>query len=147
MTNACIFCEIVSGDAEASIIYEDEKIMAFMTLDQIRPGEFLVIPKQHIDHLTDVPDELASHMFLVAKRFAKNAHERLSPRPLRMGMVVHGFSVHHAHLVVVPQHDENDITSGQITTVVDGQIAYSTDLLPRVERADLDELARLLRDD
>ena len=147
MTTECIFCRIVQGEAEASKVYEDERVLAFMTLHQIRPGEFLVIPKQHIDHLTDVPDELASHMFLVAKRYARNAHERLDPRPRRMGMVVHGFSVPHAHVVVVPQHDENDITSGRMAAVEDGLVVFTTKLLPSVERDELDSLAQLLRDD
>ena len=71
MTTDCIFCRIVEGKAEASKVYEDERVLAFMTLHQIRPGEFLVIPKRHIDHLTDVPDDLASHMFLVAKKYAR----------------------------------------------------------------------------
>ena len=147
MTSDCIFCRIVEGKAESSKVYEDERVLAFMGLHQIRPGQFLVIPKRHIDHLTDVPDDLASHTFLVAKRFARNALERLNPRPLRMGMVVHGFSVPHAHVVVVPQHDENDITSGRIATVENGEVVFSTDLLPSVERDELDSLASLLRSD
>ena len=61
-------------------------------------------------------------------------------------MVVHGFSVPHAHVVVVPQHDENDITSGRMAAVEDGLVVFTTKLLPSVERDELDSLAQLLRD-
>ncbi len=53
--DSCIFCEIVDRRAEASVVYEDEQIMAFMTIRPVNPGEFLIIPKQHIDHFCDIP--------------------------------------------------------------------------------------------
>ena len=43
------FCKIVAGEAPASVIYQDDQVMAFMTLHPTPPGEFLIIPKGHID--------------------------------------------------------------------------------------------------
>lgn len=147
MMDDCIFCRVVSGDAEASLVYEDDRITAFMSLYPLRPGTFLVVPNQHIDHFTDIPDSIAAHMTVIANRFARNAMERLLPRPLRMGMVVHGFSVAHAHLVVVPMHDSDDLTSKRYMAVKDGEIVdvgYTFDVPPRSE---LDAMAQMLRDE
>lgn len=147
MTVECIFCRIVDGRADVSKVFEDDQTLALMSLTPVRPGAFLVIPKQHIDHMTDVPDDLASKMFLVAQKYSRRALERLDPRPLRMGMVVHGFSVPHAHLVVVPQHDNNDIASARFAKVEDGKVVFSGELLRVAPRDELDEMAELLRED
>ena len=138
----CVFCEIVGRRAEASVIYEDERVMAFMTLRPVNPGEFLVIPKEHIDHFCDIPNELSCHIIVHAQRLSRNLRERLRPR--RVGLVVHGFGVPHAHLVVVPPHDPSDIVSAKYTHAEGGRIKYSEGLVAEVPRAELDEMARLL---
>ena len=58
MADSCVFCEIVAGDSLASILHEDEFSLCFMTLRPTRPGECMVIPKDHIDHFIDIPAEL-----------------------------------------------------------------------------------------
>ena len=64
--------------------------------------------------------------------------------PQRVGLVVHGYGVPHAHLVVVPLHDSSDIVSAKYAYVEGGQVKYSEKLLPEVPRAELDRLARVL---
>ena len=68
MSKQCKFCEIVSEHSPASVVYEDEKVMCFMTLRPTREGECVIIPKEHIDHFTDIPDELAAHITLNNRR-------------------------------------------------------------------------------
>lgn len=138
----CIFCEIVHRTADASVVYEDERIMAFMTLRQINPGEFVIIPKQHIDHFCDISDDLSCQIILHAQRLSRNLRERLTPE--RVGLVVHGYGVAHAHLVVVPLHQSSDIVSAKHVYVEDGEIKYSEKLMPETPRAELDRLARIL---
>ena len=138
----CIFCRIVGRAAEASVVYEDDRIMAFMTLRPVNPGEFLIIPKEHIGHFCDIPDDLSCHIVVHAQRLSRNLRERL--RPQRVGLVVHGYGVPHAHLVVVPLHDPSDIASAKYSYVEGGQVKYSEKLLPEAPRAELDRLARVL---
>ncbi len=138
----CIFCKIVERTAEASVIYEDELIIAFMTLRPINPGEFLIIPKEHIDHFCDITDDLSCHIITHAQRLSRNLRERL--RPQRVGLVVHGYGVSHAHLVVVPLHDASDIVSAKYAYVEHGQIRFSEELVPEASRAELDRLAQVL---
>jgi len=144
MSESCVFCAIIAGRAPASFVYDDPRVTAFMTIHPTRPGEFVVIPKAHIDHFSDLPDELTAHLCLVAQRLSRTLRERMQPE--RVGWIVHGYGVAHAHLIVVPQHDAHDIVSARHAIVEDGVVRFSAEQLPTPPRAELDRLARLLRD-
>lgn len=139
----CPFCEIASGRGAASIVYADDRTLAFMTLHPTRPGECLIVPRDHIDHFMDIPDDLASHIMIIAQRIGRRMREELSP--LRVGMIVHGFGVPHAHLILVPQHDQTDIVSGRHAYIQNGKIQFGTGRLPSSSRSDLDAMANRLR--
>jgi histidine triad (HIT) family protein len=140
--SSCIFCRIVAGEAPASVVYEDERVVAFMNIRPIRPGEFMVIPREHVDHFCDLADDLACHILVQAQRLSRNLRERLKPQ--RVGLVVHGYGVAHAHLVVVPQHGPDDITSARLAYREGGQIKFGVKHLKESPREELDRLARLL---
>jgi histidine triad (HIT) family protein len=65
----CVFCRIVAG-AEASVVHEDDDVLAFLTIGPVNPGHVLVIPKQHYPDLADLPEPLAARCFTVAQRVA-----------------------------------------------------------------------------
>ncbi|MGH9961987.1 MAG: HIT family protein [Pyrinomonadaceae bacterium] len=138
----CIFCQIVARESEASVLYEDDRIIAFMNLRPINPGEFMVIPKSHVDHFCDLPDELSCHILIHAQRLSRNLRQRLNPQ--RVGLVVHGYGVAHAHLVVVPQHGPDDITSAKLARIEDGRVEFDVGLLPQATREELNQMAKLL---
>src|SRR5690349_779720 len=106
-TKKCIFCLIVGGQAESSKVYEDEKVLAFMGIHPVHPGECMVIPKEHIDHFTDISDALAQHILTIAQKIGRNILTEL--KPLRIGYVVHGFGVSHAHFLIIPLHEPDEI--------------------------------------
>ena len=138
----CPFCEIVTGHAPASMIYEDEAIAAFMTLRPSWPGECVVIPRDHIDHFTDVPDVLAQRIMVAAQHIGRQVREVFAPE--RVGMLVHGYGVPHAHLIIVPQHGPHDLTSARFAQIEDGKIVFSAQRIAEAPRATLDAHARLL---
>lgn len=139
----CPFCDIVSGTGEVSLVHEDPWTMAFIPLQPIYPGACIVIPKPHIDHFTDVPDELAAKVMITAQQVGRRIREVYNP--LRVGMVVHGFGVRHAHLNLIPQYDPLDITYKHLAYIEDGTVKFELKNLPSPSRAELDELARSLR--
>lgn len=139
----CIFCEIVAGREPASVIYEDDCLMAFMTLKPTRPGESLIIPKAHIDHFTDIDDNLVAHMMIVAQRIGRKTLQVFQSE--RIGYVVHGYGVAHAHLIIVPQQDPEDITSRQYMKIQEDRIVNVFNDLPAEDRAVLDKYAKLLK--
>ena len=140
--SSCIFCKIVAGEAPVSVVYEDESVLALMNIRPIHPGELMVIPKEHIDHFCDVPDDLACRILMQAQRLSRHIRERL--KPVRVGLVVHGFGVPHAHLCVVPLHESSDISSVRHLHIEDGQIKSLFKHLNETPREELDEMARLL---
>jgi len=66
----CIFCSIVSGQAPASRVYEDETVLAFMDIRPFSDGHTLVIPKEHASGLAELEPELGGLVFRTARRIA-----------------------------------------------------------------------------
>jgi histidine triad (HIT) family protein len=138
----CPFCEIVAGRAPVSTIYEDDVIMALMTIQPFAAGECMVIPRAHVDHFTDLDDDVAQRIIVAAQRIGRRMRAVFAPQ--RVGMVVHGYGVPHAHLILVPQNDPYDITSARFAQLDGDRIVFSLKHIPFAERATLDEHARLL---
>ncbi|MCC7506542.1 MAG: HIT family protein [Saprospiraceae bacterium] len=67
MHNNCIFCRIIARELPASIVYEDEAVIAFMDLYPINPGHVLVVPKAHYASLRELPADLGLKVFSVVK--------------------------------------------------------------------------------
>ena len=140
----CIFCKIVAGREAASKLYEDDKILAFMNIRPVNTGEFMVIPKEHIDHFLDIPDDLATHILLNAQRLARKVQNTLKPK--RMGYVVHGFGVPHAHLNVPPLEHPDDIVSYKFARIENEQVVFDAKQLPLVLREEVDKIAKSIRE-
>lgn len=64
----CIFCQILSGKAQASFVYEDTLVAAFMDIQPVNLGHLLVVPKRHASFIADVTTEEAAAMMQVAQR-------------------------------------------------------------------------------
>ncbi|HAK46786.1 MAG TPA: HIT family protein [Spirochaeta sp.] len=64
----CIFCKILRKEIPATVVYEDELVMAFMDVMPVNPGHVLIIPKEHQQYISDISPEAASRMFEVARR-------------------------------------------------------------------------------
>ncbi len=107
MTEACIFCAIVAGEAPASIVYRDDSAMAFMDIRPVNAGHVLVTPLKHQMSVLSQSDDTASHMFTVGRRVAaalKDAGVRLEGFNLFLADgAVAGQTVFHVHLHVLPR--------------------------------------------
>src|SRR3954464_11528664 len=138
----CIFCEIVADRAPASFVYRDELISAFMTLQPTAPGECCVIPNAHVDNFTDLPDAIAAHIMTVAQSLGRRMRKAFSPE--RVGYLVHGYGVAHAHFIIVPQQGPHHLTSDRFARVENGRTIFDMDQVPIASRATLDSHAALL---
>jgi histidine triad (HIT) family protein len=139
----CIFCQIVAGTAPASKFYEDDEILGFMNHKPVHPGECLLIPKIHIDHFMDIDDELAARIMKLGQRLCRRIRAQLNPD--RVGYVVAGYGVPHAHLIVIPNHHANDITCEHFAVQKEGKIVFTDKHIPIAPRTELDRVASLLR--
>lgn len=104
---ATIFTRIVAGEIPAHTVREDERFLAFLDIRPIRAGHTLVIPKQEIDELFDLPDDLLGDLFVFAKPIA--AAIKAQSGAARVGVAVVGVEVPHAHVHLVPLDDVHDI--------------------------------------
>ena len=72
----CLFCKIVNRQIPASIVYEDDRVLAFNDINPQGPTHVLVIPKQHIPTLNDLAPEHDAIVGELARRAAAIAKER-----------------------------------------------------------------------
>ena len=66
----CIFCQITKGEVSSSLIYQDDRVVVFPTLEPVNPGHVLIVPKIHADCLNDLDEETAGHIMKIAKKAA-----------------------------------------------------------------------------
>jgi diadenosine tetraphosphate (Ap4A) HIT family hydrolase len=67
----CVFCAIVAGEEQASIVHEDDDTLAFMTIGPVTPGHLMVIPKRHAPYLADLDEQTGARIFVVAMHLAQ----------------------------------------------------------------------------
>lgn len=91
-----VFTKIMRGEIPGEIIYQDDVCAVLMTIEPFSPGHCLVVPRQQIDHLWDADDELYTHLMQVTKTIAR-AMRSTYDYP-RIGQMVEGFGVPHAHI-------------------------------------------------
>ena len=108
MTTPSIFSRIIAGEIPCEKILEDDRFFAFLDIRPIAPGHTLVVPKAQVDKLYELGDDDLAAMLPFAARVAR-ALEAVVPSK-RVGMIVAGFEVPHAHLHLVPIHGEGELT-------------------------------------
>lgn len=116
----CLFCEL--QERESSVLASNELAYAVLDIAPIRPGHALVIPRQHVEDFFELREEVQAAMLRLANDLSRALKDVCSP--LRVGLLVTGFDVPHAHLHVVPVHDVHDITS---RVVLDGLKVKASD--------------------
>ncbi len=72
----CVFCNYKDKEV---VIYSDKLCYAVISHDPINKHHVLVIPKTHYKHFTDLPDKVASHIFIVAKNLSKAVRKACKP--------------------------------------------------------------------
>ena len=108
----CIFCAIVAGDIPATIVYEDEDVLAFMDIAPINPGHTLIIPKQHYRNIYDIPAEVGGKIMQTAVSLAKAIRTALNTDGLNLvqSNEAAGFqTVFHFHLHLIPRWEGDPI--------------------------------------
>ena len=124
-----LFTKIINGDLPGRFVYRDDMCVAFLTIAPICPGHTLVVPRLEVDHWVDLPDELAGHLAIVARKIG--AAQMTAFEAERISLIIAGLEVPHTHLHVLPITSEADIDFRKANSAVDP--------------ADLDEAARALR--
>jgi histidine triad (HIT) family protein len=109
MTSDCLFCRIGQLEIAAHVVYEDERLLAFLDRGPIRPGHTQIVPREHFPYFDDAPAELLAGMVTVGQMLARAMKRTL--RVPRVAFLFTGGDIAHVHAHAVPIHEETDITS------------------------------------
>jgi len=110
MANECVFCKIVSGELPSTKIYEDATVLVFMDINPLEEGHALVIPKEHLDPITNVPDNILKEIIVVAKKIAAAQLTGLNAVGVNITQANGsgaGQEVPHVHFHVIPRYSSD----------------------------------------
>ncbi len=102
-----LFTKIIRGDIPCYKIAEDNQFFAFLDISPMTKGHTLVVPKIEEDYLFNLEDELLGDMMIFAKKVAAAIQKALPC--VRIGVVVLGMEIPHAHIHLVPLNKESDL--------------------------------------
>lgn len=102
-----VFTKIINGEIPSYKIAEDENFLAFLDVNPNAKGHTLCIPKQEINKIFDIKDDLYLGLMVFAKKIAI-ALEKTVPCK-RIGMAVIGLEVPHAHVHLIPLNEMDDM--------------------------------------
>ena len=142
----CIFCKIIAGDIPSVKIYEDDLIYAFLDIAPINPGHVLVIPKEHHESASTIPEATAGRMFRIGSRIGIALKRELDYDAYNLHLAdgtAAGQVVMHAHLHVVPRGVEDNFHGNwrQLTYADDAARAAVAEKLVR-RLADASEIQK-----
>lgn len=103
-----IFSRIVKGEIPSYKVAEDERFFAFLDINPMAKGHTLVIPKQEIDYIFDLDDDILKDMVIFAKKVTKSIEKAIPCK--RVGIMVVGLEVPHAHIHLIPINKESDMS-------------------------------------
>lgn len=109
---ATLFTKIINGDIPGRFVWKDPDVVAFLTIEPLRDGHTLVVPRAEVDRWTDADPDLLARLTAVSAAVGSAQMEAFGAA--RAGLTVMGFDVDHLHLHVWPV---NSMADYDFTTV------------------------------
>ncbi len=106
-----VFTRIIEGELPGRFVWQDDEVVAFLSIGPLTTGHTLVVPRREIDHWLDLPPDLHHRLLEVAREIGL-ALEAAFAQP-RVALVVAGFEVPHVHLHVFPAASMDDLDFGR----------------------------------
>ncbi|MCH7409804.1 HIT family protein [Belliella sp. DSM 111904] len=104
---ASIFTKIINREIPAEIIAEDDQYIAFLDIMPLVKGHVLVVPKQEVDYIFNLEDNVLAGLHVFAKKVANAIDKTI--KCTRVGVAVIGLEVPHVHVHLVPLRTMDDI--------------------------------------
>lgn len=108
---ASIFTKIVNGEIPCYKVAENDKFLAFLDVNPLVKGHTLVIPKQEVDYIFNLEDNLLGELTVFAKQVALKVEKAIPCK--RIGVAVIGLEVPHTHIHLIPINSVSDIDFSQ----------------------------------
>lgn len=104
---ATIFTRIIEGEIPGTFVWRDERCAAFMSINPLRAGHVLVVPRDEVDHWLDCPPDLRDHIMEVSQTIGQAIYDVHSPA--KVGLMIAGLEVPHLHIHLVPMDSVGDL--------------------------------------
>lgn len=112
-----VFTRIINREIPGTFVHEDDRCVAFLSINPLAPGHVLVVPREEVDHWVDMDGGLTAHMFAVSHRIAR-ALRRAFPCE-RVGLIIAGYEINHCHIHLVPTSDMRQLDFKNAAVTVD----------------------------
>jgi len=110
--DGCIFCKIINGKAPCKLVYEDETVMAILSIDPVSKGHTVLIPKKHSVNVFDTDDRIMEHIGLKLKELSLKLIEDNNAKGINIlnanGAIAQQ-SVNHLHFHLVPRYPNDGL--------------------------------------
>lgn len=128
-----VFSKIIEGEIPGTFVWRDSECVAFMSINPLREGHALVVPRLEVDHWLDCPPDLRDHIFGVAQTIGGAIQEVYSPE--KVGLMIAGLEVPHLHIHLVPIDSAHDLDFANAAASVDPEeLEASAESIRRVLR-------------
>ena len=125
-----IFTKIINGEIPCHKVAEDDNHLAFLDIMPLKSGHVLVIPKKQVDYIFDMPPNELSELNLFAQQVAKGIKSAIDCK--KVGVVVIGLEVPHAHIHLIPISTVADIDfSKEKLKLSNDELAETASLIQR----------------
>ncbi len=104
---ATVFTRIIEGELPARFVWKDESCVAFLSINPIRSGHVLVVPREEIDHWLDLDEDSMAHLINVSRSIGKALQNGFGPA--RVGLIIAGLDVPHLHIHLLPTDGIEDL--------------------------------------
>jgi histidine triad (HIT) family protein len=106
----CVFCKITRGELPAHIVLDEPRVLAFLDRSPVFHGHCLVVPREHVRTLPDLPHDMIEPLFAAAQRIAKAVEMALGAEGTFVAMNNKiSQSVPHLHVHVVPRRKKDGL--------------------------------------
>lgn len=126
----CIFCKIINKEIPSAIFYETNEIVAFLNINPVNPGHYLILPKKHSINILDTDDHLLADMAVAVKKLTPIILELV--KAPAFNLVVNngteaGQVVFHSHWHVVPRFDADGLEHWKGTPAISEELVVLAD--------------------
>lgn len=105
---ATVFTRIIEGDLPARFVWKDEICVAFLSINPIRAGHTLVVPREEVDHWLDASPDTMTHLINVSRSIGEAIQRAYEPE--KVGLMLAGLEVPHLHVHLLPVDDLRDLS-------------------------------------
>ena len=105
MSESCVFCKIAVKEAPAHVVYEDDKVIAFMSIQPINVGHTLVVPKKHYENIYEISEEDVAYLYKIVKKIAHAVKKAVNAEGIRIVQnngEAAGQVIFHMHVHIIP---------------------------------------------